>query len=124
MLRSLCGTAAILPKSYTVQSHTLKVDSEPFASGGYGDVYEGTLDGSKVCVKRVRMYTKDGPRKAARVRFSFWRCRFSRSPSLMKLTDLLPRGHNVETFDTPEHSIPTGRDSHPLPAHFELDARR
>ena len=34
-------------------------------------MYEGTLDGLKVCVKRVRVYTKDGPRKAARVHFFF-----------------------------------------------------
>jgi len=69
MLRSVCGTRAILPESYTIPSHLLNVDPEPFASGAYGDVYEGTLDGLRVCIKRVRVYTQDGPQKAARVRF-------------------------------------------------------
>ena len=32
-------------------------------------MYGGTLDGLKVCIKRVRVYTQDGPQKAARVRF-------------------------------------------------------
>ena len=32
-------------------------------------MYEGTLDGSKVCIKRLRVYTKGGPRKATRVRY-------------------------------------------------------
>jgi len=40
----------------------------------------------------------------------------------MKLTDLLPRGHNVETLDTSEYRIPTGCCPHSLPAHFEMDA--
>ena len=50
------------------------IGREPFTSGGYGDVYEGTLDGARVCVKRLRAYTKDGPQKAIKARstaFSF-----------------------------------------------------
>ena len=119
MLRSVCGTRAILPTSYTISSRLLNIDPEPFASGGYGDVYEGTLDGLRVCIKRVRVYTQDGPQKAARVRPRHPRS--PRSPVLMKLADLLPRGHNVETLDTPEHRVPTWCYSHPLPARFELD---
>ena len=41
----------------------------------------------------------------------------------MKLTDLLPRGHNVETPDTSEHRILTGCYFRSLPAHFEMDVR-
>ena len=43
------------------------IGPEPFASGGYGDVFKGTLDGSSVCVKRIRVYTHDDPQKAAKV---------------------------------------------------------
>lgn len=68
-LKTICGTRAILPSSYTTSSHRLNIGPEPFASGGYGDVYKGTLDGRRVCIKRVRVYIQDGPRKAARVRF-------------------------------------------------------
>ena len=32
-------------------------------------MYEGTLDGSKVCVKRVRVYANDGVAKATKVRY-------------------------------------------------------
>ena len=69
-LKNICGARAILPPSYTLSSRLLKIDSFPFASGGYGDVHEGTLDGSKVCVKRIRVYTQDTLRKAAGVLFS------------------------------------------------------
>ena len=32
-------------------------------------MYEGALDGSKVCVKRVRVYANDGVAKATKVRY-------------------------------------------------------
>ena len=43
------------------------VGDQPVASGGSGDVYEGWLDDSKVCVKRVRIYSKDGPENVTKV---------------------------------------------------------
>ena len=59
----------MLPTSYTLSPSVLNIGSDPFTSGGYGDVYDGTLDGSKVCIKRVRAYTNDDPKKAAKVRY-------------------------------------------------------
>ena len=49
-----------------LSSERLNVDTEPFAAGGYGDVYKGTLDGTGVCVKRVRVY-QDSPQRATKV---------------------------------------------------------
>ena len=57
----------ILPASFT-PLHRLTTSNEPFASGGCGDVYRGILDGSKVCVKRVRVYAINDQGKAAKVR--------------------------------------------------------
>ena len=48
-------------------SHRLNIGPHPFASGGYGDVYEGTLDVSRVSIKRVRVYTQDDPKQATKV---------------------------------------------------------
>jgi hypothetical protein len=78
-LRHICGTRMILPTSYILSSSRLRVDRHPVASGGSGDVYEGTLDGSEVCVKRVRVYSEGGMKKATKVhyrrhRFSCRRC--------------------------------------------------
>ena len=67
-LRSLCGKMRILPTSYTLSSHLLDIHPQPFAAGGFGDVYHGTLDGSSVCVKRVRVYIQDNPEKVLKVR--------------------------------------------------------
>ena len=68
----------MLPTSYTLSSQRLDVNSQPAASGDSADVYEGTLDGSKVCIKRVRIYSqKDsqtGPTKVSRpIASSEWR---------------------------------------------------
>jgi len=65
----MCGTSATLPPSYTISSHLLNIGPDPFASGGYGDVYKGTFSGSLVCIKRVRVYTKDNPKEATKVLF-------------------------------------------------------
>jgi len=45
----------------------LNIGPDPFASGGYGDVYKGTLGGSMICIKRVRVYTGEDPQKAVKV---------------------------------------------------------
>ena len=49
----------MLPTSYTIPPHLLAVDSYAFASGGFGDVYRGSLDGLPVCVKRLRIATPE-----------------------------------------------------------------
>jgi len=41
---------------------------QPFASGALADMYEGSLNGSKVCVGKVRIYSNGDPQKVRRVR--------------------------------------------------------
>jgi len=85
-------------------------------------VYYGTLDGSRVCIKRMRVYMKDGPQKAVKVHR--WRCRFPRSPPLTKSAGFLSRGCNVETVNTPKYLAPAGCHHRSPSACLELDARR
>jgi len=63
------GTKTILPPSYTLLSQDLAAGRQSVASGGSDDVYEGSLNGSRVCVKRIRIYSKDDPEKATKVHF-------------------------------------------------------
>ena len=65
-LGDICGTRTILPISYVVSS---PLGLQPIALWGSDDVYEGTLDGSKVCVKRVRVYSEGVPKKTTKVRY-------------------------------------------------------
>jgi len=121
-LRRMCGTRGILPTSYTLSSHALHIDLEPFASGSYGDVFRGVLEGSRVCVKRVRVYTRNGPQKTAGV------CRRLRrlpcSLSLTILADLLSRGRDMETLDAPKYPPTTRHYHNSPPTHFRVDAWR
>lgn len=66
-LRSVCGTRGVLPTSYALSSRPLDIEPEPFAWGGYGDVYLGSLDGSKVCMKRVQMHNMSASQRANEV---------------------------------------------------------
>jgi len=66
-LRKICGTCGVLPTSYILTTDPLDIGPEPVDSGGFGDVYRGTLNGLPVCIKRVRAYTKHGPERAVKV---------------------------------------------------------
>ena len=110
----------ILPTSYILSPHLLNVDPEPFASGGCCEVYKGTLDGLKVCIKRVTVYDEDGPQKA---KARYWRRRLPCPLSLTNLTAVLSRGRNVEILDTPKHRTPAVCHFHPLPTHFRMHVR-
>ena len=61
-----------LPTSYTLSPHLLNIHPQPFTSGGFADVYHGTFNGSRVCIKHVRVYVQeaqDNPEKALKVRY-------------------------------------------------------
>jgi hypothetical protein len=85
-------------------------------------VYEGTLRGSKVCVKRIRVYSKDGPKIATKV---CYRCHhFPGLPLLTRPTDPLPGGRGVEALETPKHRLPPRYHFHSTPAYIRVDVRR
>jgi len=55
-LRHPCDDRRVLPASYAFSSRLLDVGPRPATPGGSGDVYEGTLNGSKVYVKRAKTH--------------------------------------------------------------------
>jgi len=65
-LRHICGDRMILPTSCMLSPSLLNVGRQPVAPGGPGDVYEGTLDGLRVRVKRIRVYSNDNSKKAVK----------------------------------------------------------
>lgn len=83
-------------------------------------MYEGTLGGSRICIKRLREYTKDGSQEPMKVCSSaFASC----LPPLTRLAEVLPRGRYVETLETPKYLTPPGYHYHSPPTHLELDVR-
>ncbi|KAF9644746.1 kinase-like protein [Thelephora ganbajun] len=58
-LRNICSTREILPSSYTISLHLLNISPDPFAHGSFGDVYHGTLDGTRICIKRLQAFCQE-----------------------------------------------------------------
>ena len=120
-LRGVCGKSEILPTSYMLSPSLLNIGPIPSTSGGFSDAYEGTFDGIKVCIKRVRIYSKEDLQNGTGVC-----CRshhLPRSSWLTRFTDLLPRGRHVEILDAPKHCTSARCNDHTVPAYLELDAR-
>lgn len=111
----------ILPTLHTLSSLVLNISCHPVTLGGSGDIYEGTLNGSRVCVKRVRVYSKEGPEKATKVHHPhhYFPC----LPLLTRpLTDFLPGGCSLETLETSKHHPPPRCHPHPSPTYLKMDA--
>ena len=53
ILRKVSPVHGILPRSYYLPRVTL-IDSIPYASGGYADIWKGQVDGRPVGVKAFR----------------------------------------------------------------------
>ena len=68
-LRSICGARVKLPTSYTLPFQVLEIEEMPFTGGASSDVYKGTLNGSKICVKRIQVYAQDIHQTTAKVYF-------------------------------------------------------
>jgi len=66
-LRNICGTRAILPTSYTLSSPPLNIGPEPFAFGPSSDAFPGTLNETRVCIKRLRVHSRDDSHMTAKV---------------------------------------------------------
>ena len=104
----------MLPASYALSQSLLNIDRLPVASGGPGDVYGGRLEGLRVCVKRVRVYSEDDPEKAAQVR-----CYFIASLlPLLTIPTALPGSRDMETRGTQKYLAFTWYHSCSTPAHF------
>lgn len=121
-LRKVCSTWKMLPTSYTILGTLLNTSTEPVSSGDFADIYEGTLKGSKVCVKQARISSEVSLQAAQKVHHTtsqFVGCRF-----LTDHTALLPRGNLVETPNSPKHCSLPGYHCYSLEAYFGLDAWR
>ena len=49
----------ILPSSYIVSGDLVKVGDHPIATSGFADVWEGTHDNRRVCIKFLRVTMRD-----------------------------------------------------------------
>ena len=57
-LRTICSHHGILPSSYTISGNLTRVGDHPVAFGGFSEVWKGTHDGCKVCIKHPKVTEK------------------------------------------------------------------
>ena len=67
ILRRLCGSQNILPRSCILSENILKEGDIAFASGGFADVWKGRHNGNLVCIKAFRAYTAENLSKIKQV---------------------------------------------------------
>ena len=68
ILRRVCGSQQILPRSCILSENISKQGDIAFASGGFADVWKGRYDGNCVCIKMFRAYTAENLSKIKQVR--------------------------------------------------------
>ena len=69
ILRKVCGSQAILPRSCILSGNIfLKEGDTAFNSGGFTDVWKGRHNGNHVCIKVFRAYTAENLSKIKQVR--------------------------------------------------------
>ena len=54
-LQLICSNHGILPSSYAISGELTRVGNDPIGTGGFADVWEGTHNGIKVCIKCLRV---------------------------------------------------------------------
>jgi mitogen-activated protein kinase kinase kinase len=66
-LRTICGRHAMLPSSYTISGDLSRVGDDPVGGGNFSDVWKGSHNGRKVCIKdpRFHVQNRDAVEKAS-----------------------------------------------------------
>ena len=113
-LASICGIRNKLPWSCILDGSLMTGDNLVTREGRW-DVYQGSLNGSMVRVKRPMAY---GQRNLNDVHFE--PNHLSLLAPLTKPTDDPLQGFHVETFEAPEHRSLHGRHSHTSSGRFDL----
>ena len=66
-LRKLCNDFTILPSSFLLGPTFSEHGAEPFATGGFSDVYEATFNGRPVAVKALKVTAAADPEEVHKV---------------------------------------------------------
>ena len=68
ILRKVCGSQAILPRSCILSENISREGNIAFFSGGFADVWKGRHNGNRVGIKAFRAYTAENLSKIKQVR--------------------------------------------------------
>ncbi|KAF9441592.1 kinase-like protein [Macrolepiota fuliginosa MF-IS2] len=63
----LSTTSGLYPRSFTLKSVDLHIGKTPIASGHFGEILEGTIQGQRICVKVIKLYQRSHIMNALKV---------------------------------------------------------
>ena len=66
-LQRLCGASGVLPASFMLTDGFDDIESRPFTSGGFADVYKATYKGLPVVAKALKVTSVDDPENVHKV---------------------------------------------------------
>ena len=121
-LQRICTSPVLLPLSHILLAGALHLKERPFACGGFADVYEGTYDGSRVCIRKLRIISASDSGPATKGDTRRYHCRYT--SVLMILTDALQGSIAVETTETSQYCPICGCNHPTLPNRVGMDAWR
>jgi len=101
-LRAICGYHTTLPTSHVIRGDLARTGESAIAFGGFADVWQGTHDGRRVCIKVFRVSLNDRE-SLTKVRVPlqpiFLGSLFTEDRPVGAIV-ILQRGHRVETVKT------------------------
>jgi len=101
-LQVICGHHTILPSSYTISGHDLtRASDRQRRSGGSADLWEGTYEGGKVCVKELRV-SLDASKILTKVRIQYRRVFFLSIEERPRMPVIHQRGPHMEKVEAPK----------------------
>ena len=90
-----------LPSSYIISGHLARFGDGPIALGGSAEMWEGTHNGGRVCIK-VLYVTQCDSETPTKVRILLWCVFLCRLRNTRDATVILQRGHHMEQVEAPE----------------------
>ena len=67
ILREVCGSQIILPRSFILSDNVTKEGDVPFDRQGFADVWKGHYNGNRVCIRVFRVSTAEDLSKIKQV---------------------------------------------------------
>ena len=105
-LRKVCRSRMVLPSTYELYSPLLFGTMEMVASGGFSDVFKGSLGASDVCIKRL--WTSVAEDRAMVIQVSYPHKLWRACHLLTNFGGALSGSGDVEVPQSPEHCAVQG----------------
>ena len=122
-LQAICSHSRILPSSYIIPGGLVIAGDCAVASTNLSNVWEGTHNGAKVCIKSPRVATRDR-QEIEKVSGWYWHTVSYLLKYTCRRTGILQGGNHVEKIETSEYCSLHRRYAKSIAICVRMDAER